>query len=310
MKAIAYFSNGLGNFVLMMPALQALRDMSGEKVDVCLPDGWRDSRRPAVAEICDRWDVVDRVIGWPREQFDPRKYSHWFYSNHSSGSDVVQIFLQNRKHRPVPRPSWRDSLIHELDHYMEIVAAMGWTGSIPKITFPVSDEPDLSKEKKPVIGLCNGAFNVPYWRKKHWPFFEESSKVLKRYFGATIVGVGSKGELDGVPMDQDFCGKLSITGSARVISQCDLLVSTDTGCMHIADAMGIPTIALFGSTLISKNGPRDPRSIALMAGIDCAPCQDQAKFYRCERAACMESISIGDVASAAKEVMRNGTRHS
>jgi hypothetical protein len=303
-RAIAYFSNGLGNFVMMMPALQALREMTGQPVDVLLPHGWRDSRRPAVEEIVRAWDVTGRVVNHPKDAVEEGLYSLWFWSSHNQTSDSLKMFKSRMTHLRVAKPNWITRKIHERDHYMEIVQAMGWKGGVPEVAFPLAEGPVIeSLGRSAVIGLCNGAFSAPLWAKKHWPRFRELADTLRHYFDAHIVGVGGKGELDGVPCDEDFCGRLSITETAKVISQCDLFVATDTGNMHIADSMGVRTIALFGGTLLTKNAPLGRRSVALSSAIDCAPCQDTARFFICSVNECMRSIVVGDVMHGARRAI-------
>jgi heptosyltransferase-2 len=312
MRAIAYFSNGLGNFILMMPAFQAVASLTEAKtIDLCLDDRWRDGRRPAIEEIGKRWKMIDKVLSYPSSKIDPRNYDLWFYSPHGSNSDVVTVFLQNRTCRPVPKPSWRNSLMHEKNHYMEIAYALGYQGPFPKVEFPLADDPVL-EAKRPVIGLCNGAFNTREWQKKHWPYYQELSIAFKRWFGGTVIGLGGSNELKGVSLDLDFTGKLSITGTAKVLSQCDLLVTTDTGLMHLGWILNVPLIALFGSTLTSKNAPCNARSSILISNLPCAPCQDTARFHSCTDwdYSCMRAITVGDVVAAAKEkfnVNRNYT---
>jgi hypothetical protein len=309
LKAIAYFSNGLGNFILMMPALQAVASMTDSKtIDICLDDRWRDPRRPAVEEICQAWPVIDRIISWPKDQFKEKDYDLWFYSGHGSSCDIVSQFLHNMSNRPIPKPSWRTSLIHESDHYMEIACAMGYKGLIPEVEFPVSVDPILDLPE-PVIGICNGWFRSVKrdWQKKGWPHFGKLAETLKGFFGGSVIGIGRENEIpEDVKLDQDFTGKLSILQSASVLSQCDLFITTDTGPMHLANILNIPLIALFGGTLVSKNGPRGKRSTILTSREKCSPCQETTAFYNCKRNSCMELITVGDVMAKAKEKL-NGT---
>lgn len=304
MKAIAYHCNGLGNWVLQMPAVAAVASMTESKtIDICTYDGWKDNRRPAFEEICRLWPVVGKVISYPRDSLDPRQYDLWFYSSHGSNCDVSSVFLQNMR-APVACPSWRSSLIHEADHYMDIAYSLGYEGTVPDVDFPLSSDPVIEL-RRPIIGLCNGYFRTEQWRKKGWPYFPHLAEILRGYIGASVVGIGGPGELKGVPMDSDFTGKLSITQTAKVLSHCDVLVTTDTGNMHIANLLHVPLVALFGSTLVSKNGPRGNGATVLQSGMECAPCQDTSRFYNCNNAACMGSISVGDVVTSVKGKLVN-----
>jgi ADP-heptose:LPS heptosyltransferase len=291
----------------MMPALQAVASLTESKtIDICFSDQWKDGRRRAVEEICQKWGIVGKAFSYPSNDLRPQDYGLWFYSGHSAGSDAVIIFLRNMKYRPVPKPSWRNSKIYERDHYMMIAYAMGYKGETPQVQFPLADEPVLNSTKRPIIALCNGAFNTSEWQKKHWPHFPNLSKTLKRWFGGTIIGIGGKEEMNHVPLDIDFSGKLPMVGTAKVLSQCDLLITTDSGNMHLGMILDKPLIALFGPTLTSKNAPRNKETTILKSGIYCAPCQDTGRFYRCgdRNYSCMRSITVGDVMAVAKEKIK------
>jgi hypothetical protein len=305
-KSIGFFGNGLGNWVLLMPALAAIASMSDNgTIDICLDDRWRDRRRPAVEEICKAWPVINRVISWPKDRFNPDEYGIWYYSGHGNGSSpIVNTFLKRIK-TIIPKPSWRGSKMHEADHYMEIARAQDFEGPEPKVVFPIADGPILDLPH-PIIGLCNGWFRgTQYWEKKGWPYFERMSDVLGLYFGGSLVGIGLEGELSSdVSLDADYTGKLGILETARVISQLDLLITTDTGPMHIANLLGVSLIALFGPTLTTKNRPRGPKSTVITAGMECVPCQDNYAFTSCQKALCMEAVAVGDVMAVAREKLR------
>jgi ADP-heptose:LPS heptosyltransferase len=299
MKAIAYFRNGIGNFVMMMPALQAVASMVGsKKVDLCIDPGWMDPRRPSVETIAREWPVIGEMTIPFSGKSLKNGYRLWYYSSHGEQGDFAHTFMSRVK-SPPPRPSWRRDGIHEADFYMGVARMLGYRGEVPKVEFPLADSPILDLPR-PIIGLCNGAFMTQSreWDKKHWPHYAKLAQVLKRRFGGSVVGVGSGNEMAGVPLDENFCGKLSITQTARVISQLDSFVSTDTANMHIADALGVKMVALFGPTLATKNRPRGERSKVLQSGVQCAPCQDAPGFMHCSIYRCMKSISVGDVVAS------------
>lgn len=304
-KAIAYFKNGLGNFVCMMPALQALRDMTGNPVDICLDAGWQDSRRPAIELICKSWDIVGNIVNYPKQTINHKIYDLWFYSNHNTGSDATPIFQEYSRIPMVGRPSWRDSLMHEEDHYMAIAHSLGYRGVMPEVEFPLADNPILELPR-PIVGICNGAFSTEIWEKKRWPHYQRLVEVMQLYLGVSAVGVGADNELQDISCDLNYAGKLDILETAKTISQCDLFISTDTGNMHIADVLKVPIISLFGATLISKNAPRRRRdTTVIMSDAECAPCQDTTRFRKCEgEYICMKNIAVGDVVAVIKAKLK------
>jgi len=305
-KSIAFFANGLGNFVLMMPALQAVASLSTfKKVDICLDDRWDDSRRPAVMDICRAWECVDKIFSWPKEQFRESDYKYWFVSGHGeTGSAVVPVFL---KRCPIlAKPNWIRTSMHEEDHYFHISRIIGYMGDFPEVNFPLAPDPILNLPR-PIIGLCNGWFRTrrKAWEKKGWPHFTALSRVMKNYFGGSVIGLGGPGEMpEDAALDADYCGKLPILNSAKALSQVDLLVTTDTGLMHIANLLKTPLIALFGPTLVSKNGPRHPGASVIQSSVDCAPCLEKTAFYNCAKNLCMDSITVSDVMVLAKDKLK------
>jgi hypothetical protein len=306
-KAICYVATGIGNFAMMMPAIQVLHDLSGSPVDIFIPDSWKDDRKPAIEEIAGKWPKVGKVIHWPSETLNVSDYQYWFRSYWNESNEGADIFKKNMKQKQIPLPDWRESLIHEVDYYMEIMASMGYLGPEPKVDFPVANGPVLDLPR-PIIAFSNGALKNKYWAKKYWPGFGILSDTLKAFSNASIVGIGAGEELDGVKMDQNFVGKLSITETAKVLSQIDLLITNDTGVEKIADVMGIPIIAIFGPTLTSKVAPRNGKSIVVKTKAECAPCQGTEKFKTCEDNACMKTIGIGDVMSEVRRYFKKLNR--
>jgi len=309
MKAVAYFQNGIGNFVLAMPSLMALASMTESgKIDVCLNNGWVDYRRKEIEEILVAWrDVVNRVIDYPEDEFDIDEYDLYFWSPFGEkDNELSNIFMEKLRDIKLYRPNWRDMRVHETDYYMQIVRAQGFRGKTPVVRFPLADSPVLDL-KRPIIGICNGYYRLTgYWSKKGWPYYEKLCEVMKLYFDGSVVAVGAEGEInENDYLSENYCGRLTILETAKVLSQLDLLVTNDTGLMHIANVLGVPMVALFGPTLVSKNKPRGEKSIVLMGNSECVGCYYTEKFETCEDNVCMKSISVGDVMAKAREILRD-----
>jgi heptosyltransferase-2 len=127
---------------------------------------------------------------------------------------------------------------------------------------------------RPLLGLSPGA----NWETKRWPA-ERFAGVARRALAAGVqVAVqgndaeGSLGRLiaSEAPGAVDLCGKLDLKALAGFISRCTAFVANDSGPMHIARALGVPTLAFFGST--------DPTMFdftgheVMFAGVECSPC--------------------------------------
>ncbi len=97
-------------------------------------------------------------------------------------------------------------------------------------------------------------------------------------------------------------GQTDVPTLAAVLAQSPVLLSADSGPMHLATAVGTPTVALFGSTDPALTGPYDDRSRVLYAHLPCAPC---GKHPICGgRWDCMRVLTPTDVALAVREILR------
>lgn len=103
----------------------------------------------------------------------------------------------------------------------------------------------------------------------------------------------------------NLVGRTDVPTLAAVLARCGALVSADSGPMHIASAVGTPTVALFGSTDPALTGPYDIRSVVLDVHLPCAPC---FKHPTCGgRYDCMRDILPATVALAVRDVLRRRT---
>jgi ADP-heptose:LPS heptosyltransferase len=100
----------------------------------------------------------------------------------------------------------------------------------------------------------------------------------------------------------DFVGKLSIRETASVIGKCSLFVSNDTGLMHVAVALGVPVVVIFGPTDPRRTGPYSDQSVVVTPDIDCAPCYDGWRA-QCDTHPCLDAISVDDVVAAAQRLI-------
>lgn len=132
---------------------------------------------------------------------------------------------------------------------------------------------------KPVTVFCPGA---EYGPAKRWPtrhFAELARRLAAR--GAAVWMLGSDGdaaigehiarESEGTAIN--LCGKTDLASAIDLMSIADLVVSNDTGLMHVAAALGKPLIALYGSSSPTHTPPlADSARIVRVEGLACSPC--------------------------------------
>jgi len=99
----------------------------------------------------------------------------------------------------------------------------------------------------------------------------------------------------------DLCGKTDLEEAMALIQQCDLFITNDSGLMHVAAALDVPLIAIFGSTNPITTGPWGKRSRIIRVPIECSPCLKpecpEAHFN------CMTRIDVNMVFDAVREML-------
>ena len=166
----------------------------------------------------------------------------------------------------------------------------------------------LSKNNIPpdslIIGINPGA---AYGSAKRWypERFARLSKILANKYNAKIIVFGGKQEQDTteliVNISQvsilNMAGKTSVRELMAIIKHCRVFITNDSGPMHIAAALGVPVVAIFGSTDPARTGPLGDQHIVIKKDVACSPCFLR-KCYK--DLLCMDLISVDDVLRGVK----------
>jgi len=151
---------------------------------------------------------------------------------------------------------------------------------------------------------------------KHWPplrFAQLADKIADE-LGAKIIILGDSSErsiadiiiaaMKNKPMD--LTGKTSLGELAAIISCLDLLVANDGGLLHMAVALNIKTVSIFGPVddLVYGPYPPSPSRIVIKKNIPCRPCYQQFKVPICDKdKECLKSISTEEVYNSIREIL-------
>ena len=158
-------------------------------------------------------------------------------------------------------------------------------------------------ERDCVVALHAGA----NWRLKRWPAknFAQLADALAARYGAKILFIGGEGDLpliEGIRQRMQTrplvaAGRTSFRQLGALLARTSLLISNDSGPLHLGIAAGVPVVALFGPTDPKLTGPLEPaRAVTLFGSIGCpVPCYQ----LRCPVNLCMHQISVEQVLSAA-----------
>jgi len=139
------------------------------------------------------------------------------------------------------------------------------------------DEKKLSQEY--VIGIQAGT--APLGRWKQWPL-EHFQKLIQELLntGKKVILFGSPGEH---PMLENLAQSItpppilfardgSFTQSCALIQKCQYMITNDSGLMHVANALGVPLLAIYGPTDYRRTAPLAKTSKILRLGLPCSPC--------------------------------------
>ena len=149
---------------------------------------------------------------------------------------------------------------------------------------------------------------------KRWSpkgFREVAQSLIKDYNGSVII-LGSSGDrliaeeiVDNIsPKPINLCSLLTLRQSAALIGESNLLITNDSAPHHVAVALGIPSITIFGPTMPETFIPDHGRDkhLYVKSKLDCSPCY-KGLFPGCNKPKCMEYISAEDVISLIKNLV-------
>ncbi len=156
--------------------------------------------------------------------------------------------------------------------------------------------------------------------ERRWPYenFVRLGKMLIQNIGGiSVVFIGTKAERDSVnkivrEIKNDFvvnlAGELSISQLAYLLKRSKMFVANDSGPLHLAVAMDVPTISFFGPETPVIYGPRGKIHRVFFKNLDCSPCVNihdrKAVHCRWDRPKCMEAIKVDEVYSAIVEKLK------
>ncbi len=209
---------------------------------------------------------------------------------------------------------------HQVNTYKRLLQPLGIQRSDTAPRLIVSDE-EMSaaralltqrgyKADKPLIGINPGA---AYGSAKCWPidrFFALMQELLKeKELQIVLFGDAQTEKLvkqlysDLPPRVMQLAGATTLRELMCLIRCCNVLVTNDSGPMHIAAAFGVPLVALFGSTDENATGPYGQSESVLREKVSCSPCFKR----KCPiDFRCMKKIEVDQVLRAVqKERQRN-----
>ncbi|HLX58060.1 MAG TPA: lipopolysaccharide heptosyltransferase II [Ktedonobacteraceae bacterium] len=212
--------------------------------------------------------------------------------------------------------------LHEVDYCLKLARAAGVSVTpgdrIPRLFVAPATRLELEallheariQEDKPLIA-CHVSSNNGQSKRWPIPYWATLLDRLIREQGVQVVLTGAPNDLPLIEritsrmqeQPVNLAGKTSLEQLAALLQRADLLISGDSGPMHIAAAVGTPLIAIHGPTDPTHSGPVSPSATILKSGIWCSPCYNakdtaDCRFYTTQ---CMKNITPAQVFQVVKE---------
>ncbi len=288
MNILVFTKNWLGDVIFETPAIRAIKENYPDSHLIAVIP-------PRCHEILKSNPYVDEIIFFNNRQEHKNYWSkfHFIQNLKKRKIDLAFLFHRAQEHAWIAYfigarkrigygTKWRSYLlthavsepegpIHDVQYFLDLVTAAGLKTKGDyhyEFYFSKEDEQQAEKllkehslESNSIIAINPGA----NWLPKRWPpaYYKQLAEQLMKNFGVRIIVTGhasdqevageiTNGKNNGIV---SFCGRTSLGVLGALFSKCRLVISNDTGPLHIAAGVGSNVLALFGPTQSLETGP-------------------------------------------------------
>jgi heptosyltransferase-2 len=345
-KILVRATNWVGDAVMSIPALEALRARWPEAeitiagrdsiVDLYRGQPFADRLLGLGAAAGGAAGAVERATApLRRERFDlglvlPNSFASAWLMLRAGARERVGYSRDARRWlltQPIPVPRPGETPPHECYYYLELLRRAGWLSQLPRVErvrLRIDREAATRAEAK-LRGLGAGGLRVAlaagasYGAAKCWAaerYAEVADRLIERC-GASVVLFGTPAEREigqriAGAMRQEplnLVGQTGVAELAALLGACNLFVGNDSGAMHVAAAVGLPVVAVFGSTDPDGTAPVTPDRAVVRHRVSCSPCF--LRYCPVDHR-CMTRIAVDEVYDAVRgwieEKEANGKR--
>lgn len=308
---------GIGDAVLLVPVVSALRR--------CFPqvsiDMLAERRNSGVFALCPGirsvrcYDIPSEFLHAFGHRYDVVIDTEQWHRLSAVVARVIRAdtrigFATNERRRLFTHPTPYEQDEYEADCFRSLLSPLEcdgeeW-GDVPFLEVAGPDAETAARllvplGERPFVAVFPGASIV----ERRWGadrFGELADRLRKGKIAAVIVGsAGDRYDADSIEQSGalNLAGKTTLAETAAIIARSSLLVSGDSGILHIAVGLGIPTVSLFGPGRARKWAPRGANHIVINRNLPCSPCTTFGYTPKCPiNARCMAEISVDEVEQA------------
>ena len=339
--------DNIGDVLLATPAIRALRRCFPEAVldvlvtDYAAPvlqgnshvDGILTCGKGIVAASL--WERATLAWRIRRRQYDLGVVleAHWGYAGFAElllalAGVPIRIGRDLGKHRELLTAAVPVCQQHWIDTYLEVVALAGAKPDGDGLDFPISaddetEAADWCRERglagtAPIVIFPGGNQHLI---SRRWGIegFATVGDSLARSWRAPVVVIGGPADAAlaetvvsrmSIPA-RSAAGALSLGATGALLRRCRLFITNDSGPLHIAAAVGAPTVVILGPTDPLVFGPRDTLHEIVRAPLPCSPCIRVGDFPDCPiipRELCLQAVTPAMVLEAAERLLARTAR--
>jgi ADP-heptose:LPS heptosyltransferase len=307
-RSLVLFPGSLGDFVCFMPALGVLS--RGQQVDLFARSEFTDLAPSHVrVRALECYEISRLFMPGSAEETRLRDFFDSYSSIFSwtgSGSDTfVQQLESVSRGRARVFPFQPKGLgIHQADYYLACIGEPSLKSRIEEIPLKpaaIAWGEDYWRrhflERKQVLTLAPGSGA----REKNWPkaFFQSVGNWWRRRTSsAVVIVVGpveeERGDSIALSRGAVVARELRLGQLAALLARSDLYLGNDSGVTHLAAALGIATVALFGPSDVRQWAPRGKRVTVVRQTLECSPCTLSA-MKSCAHRKCLNTLAASEV---------------
>jgi ADP-heptose:LPS heptosyltransferase len=297
-RSLILFSGALGDFICLLPTVERISRQSA--VELLARREFADLLSSSIAVRRLDCDEINRLfVAGAGEDESLRRFFDSYDSIYSWFGSRDPVFANELR-----RASQDKALIfpfrplhggiHQTDYYLACIEKT--TGAVPTILVKPEAEQwcdnywqRYALNRKPVLALAPGSGG----REKNWPVASYQAVAdwwRNRFQGAIIVVLGpvedERGGFDSVGRGSVVARNLTLGQLSALLSRCLLYIGNDSGPTHLAAALGVRTVALFGPSDPRQWGPRGEKVTIVRSGLACSPCLVET-MKRCAHRDCL-----------------------
>lgn len=334
---------GIGDTVIELSLAKALKNgFPNSRIDLIISDSLGTAK--TIESILKCQDYIEDCYFYSRKRFFKtaktiaklrvNKYDYSFCCTTSFKANgtpskisrlikTVSIIKEIKgKTGTIDIPVYVDENIHMVNQYQELCRKILPDSKLDLLVLDSKRIMDYPVSAKRFVTICLGTNNTIYlkngirieknikaWDVNKWICVANELSLN----GYGVVMIGGKNEEAEIALAKEkidykvinLAGKTSIIESIGIVKQSLLVLGADTGMMHCAAALNIPTITLFGGTDPNVWRPYSNNGKVIVGDSKCSPCYGSDIAIQCTERRCMNTISVGKVIATAKTILEH-----